>query len=86
MDELFEVAAAMLVLGAFAGAQLGRMAPRSASYLWLNFLGTGALAGFAWLDRSWGFLLLEGVWCLISGMALLAVLRGRGSGLRGAHA
>ncbi|MGQ0629584.1 MAG: CBU_0592 family membrane protein [Sporichthyaceae bacterium] len=86
MDELLEVGAAMLVLGAFTGAQLGRMSPHSATYLWLNFLGTGALALFAWLDRSWGFLLLEGVWSLISGIALVALLRGRGSRVRGTPA
>ena len=74
MDEIVEVVAALLVLGAFAGSQVGRMDQHKVPYLVLNLVGTGVLAWVAGADRSWGFLLLEGVWALISGLALGALL------------
>ncbi len=74
MDEIVEVVAALLVLGAFAGSQVGRMDQHKVPYLVLNLVGTGILAWLAGVDRSWGFLLLEGVWALISGLALVALL------------
>ena len=81
MDEIIEVVAALMVLGAFAGSQLGRMDQHKVPYLVLNLVGTGVLAWLAGVERSWGFLLLEGVWALISGIALLALLRRRRSAL-----
>jgi hypothetical protein len=81
MDEIVEVVAALLVLGAFAGSQVGRMDQHKVPYLMLNLVGTAVLAWLAGVERSWGFLLLEGVWALISGVALLALLRRRRSGL-----
>ncbi|HUR75562.1 MAG TPA: hypothetical protein VMZ00_14870 [Sporichthya sp.] len=77
MDKVVEVVAAVLVLGAFAGSQLGRLDQHKVPYLTLNLVGTGVLAWLAGADRSWGFLLLEGVWALISGLSLVAVLRRR---------
>lgn len=82
MDEIIEVVAALMVLGAFAGSQLGRMDQHKVPYLVLNLIGTGVLAWLAGVERSWGFLLLEGVWALISGIALLALLRRRRSALK----
>ncbi len=75
MHNVVEIAAALLVLGAFAGAQLGRLDQHRVPYLLFNLVGTGVLAVIAWANESWGFVLLEGVWALISGLALLALLR-----------
>ena len=44
---------------------------RSPAYLWLNFLGALVLAIVAWHERQWGFLLLEGVWTLVSVLRLV---------------
>jgi hypothetical protein len=74
MGQIVEVVAAVLVLGAFAGSQLGRLDQHRAPYLTLNLVGTGVLAWVAGADRSWGFLLLEGVWALISGAALVTLI------------
>jgi hypothetical protein len=50
---------------------------RAWSYLWLNFAGSFVLAIDAWHERQWGFLLLEGVWAIVSAAGIVARLRGR---------
>ena len=45
-------------------------------YLVLNLLGSAILAVLAWYEEQLGFLLLEGVWALVSAWSLLQVLRG----------
>lgn len=64
--EYCQVAGALLVLAGFAGEQLGRLDARSLTYLLLNIVGAGTLAVVAYVDRDWGFLLLEGSWAIIS--------------------
>lgn len=80
MDAVVEICAALLVLAAYAGAQWGLMGQHTVPYLLFNLVGTGVLAVLAWFDRSWGFLLLEGVWAIISGLALVQLLRRRAVG------
>jgi hypothetical protein len=45
-------------------------------YLVLNLIGSAILAVLAWYEEQFGFLLLEGVWALVSAWSLLQVLRG----------
>jgi hypothetical protein len=66
VDQLVQIVGALLILAAYAAAQFGAMDQHSRSYLWLNLLGSAVLAVLAWLDRQWGFLLLEGVWAVVS--------------------
>ena len=47
-----------------------------AAYLLLNLLGSAILAYLAWHESQWGFLLLEGVWALVSLWSLWRVSRG----------
>ncbi len=61
-----------MILGAFAGLQLGRLRVDDARYLLLNAFGAGVLLVVAILDREWGFILLESVW---TGVALVALYR-----------
>lgn len=75
MDQILEIAAAMMVLAAYGGAQVGLMDQHRAPYLVFNIVGSAVLAVLAYIHRSWGFLLLEGVWALISAVALVALLR-----------
>jgi hypothetical protein len=66
MVELGQVGGALLILGGFAGQQLGQLDSGSLPYLLLNIFGAGILALVAYLDRDWGFLLLEGSWAVVS--------------------
>ena len=77
MDQAVQIVGAVLILIAFAGVQFGRVDPASRVYLWLNLVGSIVLAALAWHDRQYGFLLLEGVWALVSGWGLIQVARGR---------
>ena len=77
MDQVLEVGGAVLILAAFIAAQRGRLSPQSLPYLVLNLVGSAALAVLALLDDDWGFLLLEGVWALVSAWGLVRVLQGR---------
>jgi hypothetical protein len=75
--QLIQVAGSLLILAGFAAAQAGRLSIDSARYLVLNFVGSAILAVLAWIDRQWGFLLLEGVWAIVSLWSLGQLMRGR---------
>jgi hypothetical protein len=77
VHQVVQVAGALAILAAFALAQFGVLDPRSWSYLWLNLVGSLVLAVDAWREEQWGFLLLEGVWALISAWGLAAKASGR---------
>jgi hypothetical protein len=83
MDQLIQIAGALLVLAAFTAAQLGRLDPYSRTYLVLNLAGSTVLSYLALAGRDWGFLLLEGVWALVSAWGLLRLASGRPA--RAAH-
>ena len=70
MDQLVQVVGALLILVAYAGAQMGRLDQRSLSYLWLNLIGSIVLAVLAAVESQYGFLLLEGVWAIVSARSL----------------
>lgn len=70
MDQLVQIVGALLILAAFAGAQFGRLEQRSISYLVLNLVGSVILAVLAAVESQYGFLLLEGVWAIVSAWAL----------------
>ena len=66
MNQVLQIAGALLVLAAFTAAQSGRLNPQSYVYLVLNLVGSAVLAWLAWAEHQWGFLLLEGTWALVS--------------------
>ena len=74
MEQLIEVVGAVLILSGFVLAQLGRLATASLTYLALNLVGSGILAVVAALDGDTGFLLLEGVWAIVSGFGIARLL------------
>lgn len=71
MLQLVSLAGAALILLPFALVQWQRMRPEQTTYLLLNVLGSGTLAAVAILEHQWGFLLLEGVWFVVSLVGLL---------------
>jgi hypothetical protein len=62
---------ALLILVAYGGHQMGWMNPRSAAYNVLNAIGSCILGYIALHPFQIGFVLLEGVWTVISVYALL---------------
>jgi hypothetical protein len=82
MEQVVQVAGAVLILLAFGAAQFGRLDVGSKPYLWLNLVGSLILAVLAWHERQWGFLLLETVWAIVSAWSLV---RGSRAGHAAAH-
>jgi membrane-bound ClpP family serine protease len=83
VEQAVQIVGALLILVAFAGVQFGRVDPRSPLYLWLNAVGSAILFVLAFIGSQWGFVLLEGVWALVSAHGLVQLARGREPG--GAH-
>ena len=77
MDQWLQILGALMVLAAFAAAQFRLLDARSYLYLLLNMVGSAILAVLAFEDQQWGFLLLEGVWSLVSCAGLVMRARGK---------
>jgi hypothetical protein len=75
VDQLIQIIGALLILAAFAAVQFNRMSPDSRLYLALNLAGSIILAVLAVAAAQWGFVLLEGVWAIVSAWGLLSALR-----------
>lgn len=71
MDQIVQIAGALLILAAFAAAQFGKLDVESKLYLWLNLAGSVILAVLAVREHQWGFVLLETVWAIVSAYGLL---------------
>lgn len=78
MSQAVQIAGAIGILVAFAGAQAGVFNPRSWSYLLLNLVGAAALAASAGYERQWGFLMLNSVWSAVAAVGIIVRLRDPG--------
>ena len=76
MEQVIQIGGAVAILAAFIALQLGVVHANGWTYLVLNIVGAGVLAVVAFLDRDWGFVLLETVWTGVSGWSLIRKLRG----------
>ena len=74
--QIVSVLGALAILAAYAANQFGLMGPSNLTYSALNFAGSAVLAVIAVVEVQWGFLLLEGVWALVSLWGLITLLRG----------
>jgi membrane-bound ClpP family serine protease len=74
MDQVIQIVGALLILTAFAAVQFERMRPDSRLYLALNLIGSAILAVLAVNTSQWGFVLLEGVWAIVSAWGLVDLL------------
>ena len=83
MSQVVQIVGALAILAAFAAAQLRIVDVRSWSYLWLNLTGDSLHADDAWHESQWGFLLLEGVWAVVSAAGIVG--RARGGEVHAAH-
>ena len=75
MIQVISLIGSMVILAAFAAGQFNRLEQTSVLYIVMNLVGSAVLTVVAVIERQWGFLLLEGVWALISLWSLVKVLR-----------
>jgi hypothetical protein len=74
MMQTISLVAALLILIPFAASQAGRMAITGRSYQVMNLAGSATLTAIAVIGRQYGFILLEGVWAIVSVVGLLHAL------------
>ena len=75
MLQIVSVLGALAILLAYAANQFRLIGPMNLSYALLNFVGSLVLAVIAVIEVQWGFILLEGVWALVSLWGLVTLLR-----------
>jgi hypothetical protein len=74
--QVISVLGALAILGAYAANLFGWLGPANLSYSLANLIGSGILTIIAVVDQQLGFILLEGVWALVSLWGVIQVLRG----------
>jgi hypothetical protein len=83
MYDVVQILGSLLILSAFVLALLGRLSQASYTYLIVNAVGSAVLTATAVISREWGFILLEGVWALVSLGSI--VRKSQGHTVAGAH-
>lgn len=77
MGQAIQLIGALIVLSGFVGNQRFGLSSDSVAFLLANGVGTTILAVVAGVNGDLGFLLLEGVWAIVSFTGLARALRGR---------
>jgi hypothetical protein len=79
LEQLIEVAGALMILAAFALAQFRGLDRHGAPFLLLNLFGGAILTVLAGLHHLWGFFLLQAVWTLVALWGLAGLMRREGA-------
>jgi hypothetical protein len=74
MPQAIQIIGALIILGAFAASQLGELPTDSRLFLLLNLVGSVVLGIIAVVEGQVGFILLEGVWAVVSAWGLFVIL------------
>ena len=81
--QIISVLGALAILWGYLANQFRLIDPSNMTYSVMNFIGSAVLTVIAVIEVQWGFILLEGVWALVSLWGIITLLRGGTP--RGAH-
>ena len=77
LNQILSFAGAILILAAYAAQQLQRLDTESVAYQIMNLFGGLFLCIVAASLRQYGFILVEGMWALLSAAGLWRVVTRR---------
>ncbi len=75
--DVVQIVGSLLILAAFVATQFGRIDQSTYRYLIANAVGSAVLTVTAVVSLEWGFILLEGVWALVSIYSIARKLAGQ---------
>jgi len=68
--QVVSIVGAVMILSAYAAAQMKRLRAETIAYQSLNFIGGTCLCIVAIAARQYGFIILEGTWAVLSAWGL----------------